>query len=108
MSLERDALAGLADDVATALTRYAQALRAVGAQGSSGKVDSPGAPRGPRQRAVLQLAGITSREGLTAGQVAEGAEVRQPNAYTLLNAMVEAGWLEVVPDAEPTHWRTPR
>ena len=108
MNTERDALAGLADDVAAALVRYAQALRADGAQVSSGSADSLEAPRGHRQRAVLELVGIDSPEGLTAGQVAEGVEVRQPNAYKLLDAMVEAGWLEVVPDVEPAHWRTPR
>ena len=35
-------------------------------------------------------------------QVAEGVGGREPNVDTLLNAMVEAGWLEIAPDAEPT------
>lgn len=104
MTVEREALAALADDVARALTQYAHALRA-GEEEENEKQDAAvGAPRGKRQQTALHLAGIDTAVGLTAGEVATGVQVRQPNAYKLLTTQVAGGWLEVVPGVEPPHW----
>ena len=108
MTPEQEALAVLADDVAAALARFSRTLRAGRAPAAVEVEPGVELPRGKRQRIVLELDGIDSREGLTAGVVAEGIGVRQPNAYKVLDAMVSAGWLETVPDAEPAHWRARR
>lgn len=43
---------------------------------------------------------------MTAGQVSSDIGVTGPNAYKLLESLVAGGWLEVVVDVEPTHWRS--
>jgi hypothetical protein len=106
---EREAWANLADGVSRALAQFAQELRAVPTPVAAVAVEQPAnrpAPRGKRQREVLALPGIASEDGMTAGQVAAHIGVTGPNAYKLLESLVAGGWLEVVADAEPTHWRS--
>lgn len=107
MTAEREALATLADEVAAALTRFAATLRTSDSEPKPQATKTSGTPRGARQKAVLKLKGIKSPEGMTAVLVAKEVGVRQPNAYKLLESMVESGWLERVPDVEPAHWRAP-
>jgi len=108
MTTEREALAALADDVGSALVRFAESLRTSAPEPTTNESASPAAARGTRQKAVLKLRGIATEDGLTAVEVANAVGVRQPNAYKLLESMVEKGWLERVPETEPGHWRTPR
>lgn len=108
MTTEREALAALAEEVSAALMRFATALGTSDPEPMSAEAPGSAAPRGERQKAVLKLKGIGSEAGMTAVQVANEVGVRQPNAYKLLEAMVDRGWLELVPDAEPNHWRKPR
>jgi len=113
---EREAVAGLAEDVGQALLRCAQRLRDASA---TSVADTPtesqpaqrgrrpeGQPRGKRQQAVLELKGLT--RGMTAAEVAKAVELKLPNAYKTLASMVDGGWLEVVPREEPTRWRKVR
>jgi hypothetical protein len=106
---EREAWANLADGVSRALAQFAVELRAATTPVAPAAVmmsrDRP-APRGKRQGEVLALPGISSEVGMTAGQVAAGIGVTGPNAYKLLESLVAGGWLEVVPDVEPGHWRS--
>lgn len=107
---EREAWANLADGVSRALAQFALELRAtttapVAPAAVEQPVDRP-APRGKRQRQVLALPGIRSEVGMTAGQVSSDIGVTGPNAYKLLESLVAGGWLEVVVDVEPTHWRS--
>lgn len=59
--------------------------------------------RGARQRAVLALSGL--KEGMTAQQIAEGAHLPPSNVYSVLNRLVNSGWLVESAD-EPRRWRT--
>ena len=108
-SHEREALAGLAEDVGQALILYAERMRAAPstteASPSSGTVTrkSTDLPRGEQQKAVLALKGLS--EGLTAAEVATAVGQKKPNAYKTLAALVDGGWLEQIPDEEPTRWR---
>ena len=100
----------LVDDVGTALVRYATRLRELAGpeeqRDEAGEPDqAPEGPRGRRQRAVLALEEIHTAHGMTATEVASGVGVRQPNAYTLLESLVDGGWLERVPESEPAAWR---
>ena len=108
MTAEREALAALADDVGSALVRFAESLRTSAPEPTTDETASPAAARGARQKAVLKLKGIATEDGMSAVEVAKAVGVRQPNAYKLLESMVDKGWLQVLPDVEPTHWRTPR
>ena len=105
---EREALAALAEDVGSALVRFAESLRTSTPDPKPAAAKTSAAARGTRQQAVLKLEGIDTDEGLTAVEVAKGVGVRQPNAYTLLESMVTKGTLEKAPDTEPAHWRVPR
>lgn len=108
---EREAWANLADGVSRALAQFARELRAATTPVAPAAVEQPAArpaPRGKRQREVLALPGISVGNGMTAGQVAADIGVTGPNAYKLLESLVAGGWLEVVVDVEPAHWRSPQ
>lgn len=63
---------------------------------------------GPRQLAVLALGGLNSPTGLSAGDVVTATGYKRPNVYPLLERLAELGYLEVVPDEQPTRWRKPQ
>lgn len=73
----------------------------------------PGAavPRGglgQRQLAVLALGGLSTPLGLSAGDVVTATGYKRPNVYPLLERLTELGYLEVVPEEQPTRWRKPQ
>lgn len=106
MTVQDAALADLAEAVGRALVRYAKAVRetAPGTQASGSPAsESRALPRGARQRAVLGLAELAN--GMTAQEVAAGADLLPSNVYGVLRALVDAGWLEEL-DEEPRRWRT--
>jgi hypothetical protein len=73
----------------------------------------PGAavPRGglgQRQLAVLALGGLSTPLGLSAGDVVTATGYKRPNVYPLLERLTDLGYLEVVPEEQPTRWRKPQ
>lgn len=63
---------------------------------------------GPRQLAVLALGGLMTGAGMSAGDVVTATGYRRPNVYPLLERLTELGYLEVVPDEQPSRWRKPQ
>lgn len=63
------------------------------------------AVRGERQKEIARLPGFFSIKGLTAGEVSREANYDEANTYTVLDALVESGLLEVVPGSSPRRWR---
>lgn len=62
---------------------------------------------GPRQVAVLALGGLGTALGMSAGDVVTATGYKRPNVYPLLERLTELGYLEVVPEEQPTRWRKP-
>lgn len=63
---------------------------------------------GPRQLAVLALGGLNTRLGMSAGDVVTATGYKRPNVYPLLERLAELGYLEQVPNEQPTRWRKPQ
>lgn len=60
---------------------------------------------GPRQLAVLALGGLDTELGLAVSDVMKALNYRRPNAHTVLDRLTDLGYLERVPDEQPTRWR---
>jgi hypothetical protein len=75
------------------------------------QVPNAAVPRGglgQRQLAVLALGGLNTASGLSAGDVVTATGYRRPNVYPLLERLTELGYLEPVPEEQPTRWRRPQ
>lgn len=63
---------------------------------------------GPRQLAVLALGGLKTSTGMSAGHVVTATGYKRPNVYPLLERLTELGYLEIIPEEQPTRWRKPQ
>ena len=109
--------------VAEALVSIGQALTLLGsrlselhapaAERATAAAEAPAVPGaavprgglGPRQVAVLGLGGLSTPEGMSAGDVVTATGLKRPNVYTVLERLTELGYLEPVPDEQPARWR---
>lgn len=62
----------------------------------------------PRQLAVLALGGLDTELGLAVPDVMKALNYRRPNAHTVLDRLTDLGYLERIPDEQPTRWRKPQ
>src|SRR3954453_13621503 len=61
--------------------------------------------KGPVQRRFVGLPPMFSESGMTAREVAEALDYDEPNAYSVLKSLTEAGVFEPVEGAKPSRWR---
>jgi alkylated DNA nucleotide flippase Atl1 len=99
------ALARLARAVSDALVTFAEEVEASPVPDPAIEdVDVP-VGRGSRQQQILELADLTTEQGMKTADVAAAIVYEVPNTHSTLQALERAALVELVPSTSPQRWR---
>jgi alkylated DNA nucleotide flippase Atl1 len=108
--MEPEALARFARGLARLLESLAEDLVAGAAESELELQEAPlligeGRRLGSRQRAILELTGLSDDSGMKTSEIADAIHYEVPNTYMTLRALAGSGLLEQIPGVSPQRWR---